>query len=1091
MNAVEDLQKWLKFGLSAEQEDRFRQANFGADIAQSRIFVLLVILPFIALLANDYGFFGLTRTFYGLLTLRLAFTAYTILFLKSLREFPNYSSYDRAEFFWGIFLAFANAVINATRPENFVAHTIITVLAVFVIVLAIPNRFTNQVIAALVYTIAQTLIIVPSLRVSPQASFVVLLSMLMVNAIAITSSWLLHFWRRREFLTREKIEKTRAEIETQLTERKKVEEALREIETLLTTFLEQLPVGAGLFDPQGRWLISNSLLSDLVSDSIPSRDSENSWRWRTWGADGRLIKQSEWPGARALRGENVTPGLDFLYTSDDGREIWTRVSSVPFRNKAGEITGVITVIQDIDKQKRAEEALKRSEKGLAEAQRIAHLGNWDRNLATGKLYWSDELYRIFGLKPQEFEMTYDIFLDYVHPEDRDYLDKAVKKALNGGSFDINYRIVSANGEERVVHSQSEVVFNEKNTPVRIRGIIQDITEHIRAEERIQHLADVVESSDDSIFSLSLEGIITSWNRGAEQVYGYSAEEILGKNGSIFEPENLKGEIKKLIERVKNNEKIRYYETLRLRKDGALVNVSITLSPVFSSSGELVAVSTIARDITERKRADEALRKSEERFRALVTASSEVIYRMSPDWRCMNRLCGRGFLADTENLNPAWLQEYILPEDQPYVTAVINEAIRTKSIFELEHRVRQADGSIGWTFSRAVPLLDKNGEIIEWFGAASDITERKLAEETLRQSELLYRSIGELIPYGIWETNTEGGVIYLSQSFLDMIGKSLDEVMEFGWLDHYPPEKIPKFLDDWKRTLAEGTDWHYEHPIRDKNGEWKTILSRGFPMRDESGKITTWAGINLDITERKQAEEALAKIDIARQREIHHRIKNNLQVISSLLDLTAERFNNRECIKDSEVLKAFRESQDRVISMALIHEELYKGEEFETLNFSPYIEELAENLLQTYVVGNLDINLKMDLEENAFFDMDTAVPLGIIVNELVSNSLKHAFPGRNEGEIRIELHKEENGECTKSINEDCKITNFVLTVSDNGVGIPENFDMENLDTLGMQLVTSLVGQLDGEFELKRVNGTEFTVRFTVIEKINQESAPASQ
>ncbi len=162
------------------------------------------------------------------------------------------------------------------------------------------------------------------------------------------------------------------------------------------------------------------------------------------------------------------------------------------------------------------------------------------------MYWSDELYRIFGLKPQEFEMTYDTFLDYVHPEDRDYVDKAVKKALNEGSFDINYRIVSANGEERVVHSQSKVVFSEKNTPpVRIRGIIQDITEHIKGEEKIQHLANVVESSDDSIFSQSLKGIVTSWNKGAEQVYGYSAEEILGgKNVSTLEPENLKGGNKK-------------------------------------------------------------------------------------------------------------------------------------------------------------------------------------------------------------------------------------------------------------------------------------------------------------------------------------------------------------------------------------------------------------------------------------------------------------------------------------------------------------------------------------------------------------------
>jgi len=665
--------------------------------------------------------------------------------------------------------------------------------------------------------------------------------MFMANAIAIASSWLLHFWRRREFLVHEEIQNARIRVEMQLAERKKAEGALRESEALLSVFLERLPVGVGLFDPQGRWLVSNSLLRNLMSESIPSRDPENSWRWRTWEANGRLIPQSEWPGARALKGETVTPGLDFLYTSDSGQDIWMRVSSVPFRNDAGEITGVITVIKDIDKQKRAEEALKKSEKSLAEAQRIAHLGNWEWDIATDKIYWSDEVYRIFGRSPQEFDATYMAFLSYIHPDDRIYVNKAVTGTLSGKPYSVDYRVIRASGEERVVHAQGEAIFGKENTPVRMLGTVQDITERKKAEEKIQRLADVVESSDDSILTLSLEGIITSWNKGSEQVYDYSAEEVLGKNFSMLEPANLKGEMKKLIERVKNNEKVRNYETLRLKKDGTLINVSVTLSPVFSLSGKLVAVSTIARDITERKR----------------------------------------------------------------------------------------------------------------------------------------------------------------------------------------------------------------------------------------------------------AEEALAKIDIARQKEIHHRIKNNLQVISSLLDLTAERFNNRECIQDSEVLKAFRESQDRVISMALIHEELYKGEGFETLNFSQYIKELAENLLRTYSVGDKDIILNMYLEENALFDMDTAVPLGIIVNELLSNSLKHAFPDIKEGEIRIELHKEENVECIKSTNEDCKSTNFVLTISDNGVGIPENFDMENLDTLGTQLVTSLVDQLDGELELKRENGTEFTVRFTVTEKDNQASAPATQ
>jgi len=241
------------------------------------------------------------------------------------------------------------------------------------------------------------------------------------------------------------------------------------------------------------------------------------------------------------------------------------------------------------------------------------------------------------------------------------------------------------------------------------------------------------------------------------------------------------------------------------------------------------------------------------------------------------------------------------------------------------------------------------------------------------------------------------------------------------------------------------------------------------------------GILQDITERKKAEAALEKIDKIRIKEIHHRIKNNLQVISSMLDLQSEMF------EDKKVKEAFREGQDRVISMALIHEELYKGKgtDTDTLDFSAYLQKLAKSLFQTYSLNNKNIHLCTDLEENAFLDMDTAVPLGIIVNELVSNSLKHAFQGKNRGEIRIKLYKEKTGKCgngkTISKSEDFKNTSFTLTVSDNGVGIPENLNIEALDSLGFQLVTTLVDQLEWIFKLKRKNGTEFFMRFAVKKK----------
>lgn len=213
----------------------------------------------------------------------------------------------------------------------------------------------------------------------------------------------------------------------------------------------------------------------------------------------------------------------------------------------------------------------------------------------------------------------------------------------------------------------------------------------------------------------------------------------------------------------------------------------------------------------------------------------------------------------------------------------------------------------------------------------------------------------------------------------------------------------------------------------------------------------------DITEPKKAEEPLRNFEITRKKELHHRIKNNLQVTSSLLDLEADLFKGRKTITDLEVLKTFKESIDRVISIALIHEELYKGKNIDLLNFSPYIKELANNLLLTYSLKT-NVSLNFDLEENIFLDMDTTIPLGIAINEIVSNSFKYAFSGRDKGESRIRLHIKEKGE---SKSKEFASTTYVLSVLDNGIGIPKDLKIEDLDNLGLQIVTSLVDQLNGE------------------------------
>lgn len=272
---------------------------------------------------------------------------------------------------------------------------------------------------------------------------------------------------------------------------------------------------------------------------------------------------------------------------------------------------------------------------------------------------------------------------------------------------------------------------------------RDITERKQAEATTSLLAAIVGFSHDAIISKTLDGTITSWNRSAERVFGYTSEEAIGQHITLIVPWERRSEEEEILRRLARGERLSHFETVRRRKDGTAFDVSLTISPILDSVGSVTGASNVARDISEHKRIERALRESEERFRALVNASSDVLYRMGPDWSEMRQLDGRGFIADTGEPRKDWVNEYIDPDDQPLVLQTIRDAVLKKSTFELEHRVRRSDGTLAWTYSRAVPLLDANGDILEWFGAASDVTRRKEAETQYRRlAETLEEKVRE-------------------------------------------------------------------------------------------------------------------------------------------------------------------------------------------------------------------------------------------------------------------------------------------------------------------------------------------------------------
>lgn len=256
---------------------------------------------------------------------------------------------------------------------------------------------------------------------------------------------------------------------------------------------------------------------------------------------------------------------------------------------------------------------------------------------------------------------------------------------------------------------------------------------------------------------------------------------------------------------------------------------------------------------ERARAEDALRQSEEQFRLLVTATSDTVYRMGADWTQMEQLIGKDFLADTLGPTRTWVDEYIPAEDLPPVQAAIAAAIGQKKPFELEHRVRRADGTVGWTHSRAVPMLNERGELLEWLGTATDITARKQAEEALRRSEERLRRMMNVPRVGLLTFSFAGALLTANDAFLDLIGydRAEFEARTFTWQDFTPPEYAAESQRQFERVQRTGLGGPYEKEYLRRDGSRQWLMFVAAALGD--GTLVKYA---VDISARKQAEAGL-------------------------------------------------------------------------------------------------------------------------------------------------------------------------------------------------------------------------------------------
>ena len=710
------------------------------------------------------------------------------------------------------------------------------------------------------------------------------------------------------------------------------------------------------------------------------------------------------------------PAREVVLTREQSRGTYdVRISSLS--DWRGNVMSQVVALRDISDRKRAEEEHKQSEAKMRDILHSSPDAITITDLEGTVIQCNEQTLRLHGFSSEQEligKNAFDLIAEPYHESAKANLLKVLEQ---GVQKNLEYTFLTREGREFPAELSANVIRDAAGEPVAFVAITKDITqrrkaqqelrehrdhlehlvrertaqleanneqltreiaEHQRAERALRHseerLTTLFELAPDAYYLNDLKGNFTDGNRAAEELIGYARGELIGGNFLKLKvlPANQIPKAARLLAKNALGQPTGPDEFVLRRKNGEQVPVEIRTIPV--KIQDQVQVLGIAHDISERKRAEEALRRAHN---------------------------------------------------------------------ELEMRVRE----------RTAELQQANEAL------RAEIVERERAEAALRESEEKYRLHFENISDVLYSIDREFRILSVSPSVKRHLGYEPEELVgkRFPLLKILAPQHLPAAFSDIRRVLSGECVDSARYDFVAKDGTRIIGEVSGAPLVQD-GKVIAVASVARDVTERVRAEERI-KASLQEKevllKEIHHRVKNNLQVIASLLYLQSKR------IKDRDALQMFQESRNRVKSMALVHERLYGSEDLARIDFAEYLRDLTAFVLRSYAVSSDSIKLDIKADDVSL-GVDTAIPCGLIISELVSNSLKHAFPDGRRGNVQIDFYQT-NGHLN-------------LTVSDDGVGLPPDLDFRNTQSLGLQLVNTLVDQLEGDIEMNGTGGTSIKITF---------------
>jgi diguanylate cyclase (GGDEF)-like protein/PAS domain S-box-containing protein len=638
--------------------------------------------------------------------------------------------------------------------------------------------------------------------------------------------------------------------------------------------------GIILYDRQLRYLVWNPYMEELTGlraevvlgkrpRDLPSLYLEHNGKLQM---EKMAVEGIEACVEKALAGETFVYMDIPIFIKETGLTGWTSARYGPFRNAEGEIIGVLATVQETTERKRAEERLRESERQLKEAQQVTHIGHWNWDIATNVVSWSDELYRMFGLKPQAMPITYEVFLSFIHPEDRKKVNEAVQKMMKDHlPFHQDRRIVWRDGTVRVHHSQGRVEFDSAEKPIRMYGTAQDITDRKQAEERLQQseeeLRKILTNIDEIVYSIKvkddpLASTVQFMSPRTEDIVGYRPEDFIEDEGlwlRILHPADVPAVMestRKILE--DRSAGVREYR-LRHKETGEYRWLEDKIVPQVGESGKVIGIFGVARDITDRKRVDLALRESEERYQTLAEVLPVGIFETDTQGDCLyvnNRWCEIAGLTAGQARGGGWGQA-IHPEDRALVTGEWYRSAREQTRFSLEYRFLRPDGTVTWVLGQALAKRTESGQVVGYIGTITDITDRRRAEEAVRESEERFRASFKNAAVGMGLVDRSGRFVETNRALSEITGYSEDDLKRLTFTDITHPDDRKSNIALHQKVMEGKRDgFVMEKRYVRKNGAivWIT-LSVGV-VRDRQGNITHTIGLIEDITERKRAEAAL-------------------------------------------------------------------------------------------------------------------------------------------------------------------------------------------------------------------------------------------